>query len=46
LIVNLAGSLGAARDGMAILAPVLKHALQMAQGMDLEHGEAHIGGAQ
>ena len=39
LIINLAGSRGAVRDGVAILAPVLKHALQMAQGSDLEHGK-------
>ncbi|MGI6367704.1 MAG: MogA/MoaB family molybdenum cofactor biosynthesis protein [Anaerolineae bacterium] len=39
LIINLAGSRGAVRDGMEILAPVLAHALQMAQGSDLEHRE-------
>ncbi|MHB1318573.1 MAG: MogA/MoaB family molybdenum cofactor biosynthesis protein [Anaerolineae bacterium] len=38
LIINLAGSSGAVKDGMSILAPVLAHALQMAQGTDLEHG--------
>jgi molybdenum cofactor synthesis domain-containing protein len=38
LIINLAGSTGAVRDGMAILEPVLAHALQMAQGVNLEHG--------
>jgi molybdopterin adenylyltransferase len=37
LIINLAGSRGAVSDGVAILAPVLAHALQMAQGTDLEH---------
>jgi molybdenum cofactor synthesis domain-containing protein len=42
LIINLAGSRGAVKDGMAILAPVLAHALQMAQGTDLEHeGPGH-----
>jgi molybdopterin adenylyltransferase len=38
LIINLAGSTGAVRDGMAILEPILAHALQMAQGVNLEHG--------
>lgn len=38
LIINLAGSRGAVADGLAILKPVLAHALQMAQGVDLEHG--------
>ena len=37
LIINLAGSRGAVKDGLAILGPVLAHALQMAQGTDLEH---------
>jgi len=37
LIINLAGSRGAVKDGVAILRPVLAHALQMAQGTDLEH---------
>lgn len=37
LIINLAGSRGAVKDGIAILRPVLAHALQMAQGTDLEH---------
>jgi molybdenum cofactor synthesis domain-containing protein len=45
LIINLAGSRGAVRDGVAILAPVLAHALQMVQGVDLEHGEAPRGSA-
>jgi molybdopterin adenylyltransferase len=43
LIINLAGSRGAVRDGIAALAPVLAHALQMTQGVDLEHGEQHHG---
>ena len=38
LIINLAGSRGAVADGISILKPVLAHALQMAQGVDLEHG--------
>ena len=39
LIINVAGSQGAVRDAMEILQPVLAHALQMAQGTDLEHKE-------
>ncbi len=38
LIINLAGSTGAVQDGLEILEPVLAHALQMAQGVGLEHG--------
>ncbi len=38
LIINLAGSTGAVRDGVRILAPVLAHAVQMARGEDLDHG--------
>jgi molybdopterin biosynthesis enzyme MoaB len=34
LIVNLAGSLGGVRDGMAVLAPVLRHAVDQAHGGD------------
>ena len=34
LIVNLAGSTGAARDGVAALAPVLGHALDQVRGSD------------
>ena len=34
LIVNLAGSTGGVRDGMAVLAPVLRHAVDQAQGGD------------
>lgn len=45
LIVNLAGSTGAVRDGMAILEPILAHVLQMAQGVDLEHGGREHGHA-
>ncbi|MHB0856174.1 MAG: MogA/MoaB family molybdenum cofactor biosynthesis protein [Anaerolineae bacterium] len=37
LIVNLAGSPKAVREGMAILTPVLPHALQMLMGENLEH---------
>lgn len=34
LIVNLPGSPGGARDGMAVLAPVLKHAVDQIKGGD------------
>ena len=34
LIVNLPGSAGAARDGMAVLGPVLRHAVSQLQGGD------------
>lgn len=37
LIVNLAGSPKAVKEGIEILAPVLPHALQMLKGEDLEH---------
>jgi molybdenum cofactor synthesis domain-containing protein len=34
LIVNLPGSSGGARDGMAVLAPVLRHAVSQLRGGD------------
>jgi molybdenum cofactor synthesis domain-containing protein len=34
LVVNLPGSSGAARDGMAVLAPVLAHAVSQLRGGD------------
>jgi molybdenum cofactor synthesis domain-containing protein len=34
LIINLPGSSGGARDGMAVLAPVLQHAVQQLRGGD------------
>jgi molybdenum cofactor synthesis domain-containing protein len=34
LIINLPGSTGGARDGMAVLAPVLKHAVSQLRGGD------------
>jgi molybdenum cofactor synthesis domain-containing protein len=37
LIVNLPGSPKAVRDGMATLAPILPHAVQMARGEHTEH---------
>lgn len=41
LIINLAGNPNAVRDGMDVLAPILPHAIQMARGEHLEHGEGH-----
>ena len=46
LIVNLAGSTGAVRDGMAVLAPVLRHAVDQAHGGDHPRpavGQTHEG---
>jgi molybdenum cofactor synthesis domain-containing protein len=34
LVVNLAGSTGAARDGLAVLAPILTHAVAQLRGAD------------
>lgn len=34
LIINLPGSTGGARDGMAVLAPVLRHAVRQVRGGD------------
>lgn len=39
LIVNLPGSPQAVREGMAVLAPILPHAVQMMRGEQLEHGD-------
>ncbi len=41
LIVNLPGNPKAVAEGMDTLAPILPHAVQMAQGRDLEHGPHH-----
>jgi molybdenum cofactor synthesis domain-containing protein len=46
LIVNLAGSTGGVRDGIAVLAPVLRHAVDQAYGGDHPRpavGQAHEG---
>ena len=40
LVVNLAGSTGGVRDGMAVLAPVLRHAVDQAHGGDHPRAEA------
>jgi molybdenum cofactor synthesis domain-containing protein len=39
LIVNLPGSPKAVREGMAVLAPILPHAIQMLRGKETEHKE-------
>lgn len=36
LVVNLAGSTGAAKDGLAVLAPLLRHAVEQLNGGDHE----------
>jgi len=42
LIVNLPGSMNAVRDGMAVLAPILQHAVeQLAGGNHGDHGGPH-----
>jgi molybdopterin biosynthesis enzyme MoaB len=38
LIVNLPGSTGGVRDGMAVLTPVLKHAVSQVHGGDHVRG--------
>jgi molybdopterin adenylyltransferase len=43
LIVNLPGSPKAVREGMEALAPILPHAIQMAQGQDTEHEQRREG---
>jgi molybdenum cofactor synthesis domain-containing protein len=41
LIVNLPGSPGAAKDGLAVLLPVLRHAVEQMRGGDHGGGEQH-----
>jgi molybdenum cofactor synthesis domain-containing protein len=41
LIVNLPGSPGAAKDGLAVLLPVLRHAVEQMHGADHAGGERH-----
>ena len=46
LIVNLAGSSGGVRDGMAVLAPVLAHAVDQAHGGDHPRARSGAGHSQ
>ena len=39
LVVNLAGSTGACRDGFAVLEPALEHALDLIAGEQSEHAQ-------
>ncbi len=44
LIINLPGSVRAVTEGIETLLPILPHAIQMVQGVDLEHhasGQSH-----
>jgi len=40
LIVNLPGSTGGVRDGLAALEPIIEHAVRITRGVDTSHGEA------
>jgi molybdenum cofactor synthesis domain-containing protein len=42
LIINLPGSTGGAKDGLAVLAPLLRHTVDQIRGGD--HGAAHAAG--
>ncbi|MEO7040637.1 MAG: MogA/MoaB family molybdenum cofactor biosynthesis protein [Gemmatimonadaceae bacterium] len=41
LIVNLPGSVGGVRDGLAVLTPIVEHACDILSGRATEHGNAH-----
>lgn len=41
LIVNLPGSVGGVRDGLAVLAPIIDHACDILTGRSSEHGSTH-----
>lgn len=41
LIINLPGSTGGVRDGLAVLESILDHAVQLLRGVDTERHESH-----
>ncbi|REF35769.1 MogA/MoaB family molybdenum cofactor biosynthesis protein [Thermasporomyces composti] len=43
IIINLPGSVGAARDGIAVLGPVLHHAVEQVHGVDHPSSGDHAG---
>lgn len=42
LIVNLPGSIGGVRDGLAALAPIVEHAVQILRGDATDHSPARV----
>jgi molybdopterin biosynthesis enzyme MoaB len=40
LIINLPGSTGGVRDGLAAIEPIIEHAVRIARGADTSHPEA------
>ena len=44
LIVNLPGSTGGVRDGLAALDPIVQHAVEILRGGNSDHGKPRVGG--